>query len=687
MVQTDAIAHNAALDPGHPFGFDDTVRLLRERGRIVRNVALGFIALTILVLLIWPSSYSSTAVVMLDPRKNNITDRSQVLSDLPTDPSSVQNQIQILTSRDLAAEVIQRLGLANDKEFNRALAPFPLNLLASGLTPDEQQSLVTDSFLKHLTAEAEGLSSAVSVSFKAEEPEQSARITNAVVDAYVEGQIRQKSDAARHTTNWLNNRISELSHQAQAAEAAVQSYKVANDLNDTGQGTQSLVDQQLSTINTQLVQARADLAEKQAAYQHVEGLVKSGHASEVSQVVASPLMVQLREQQADAIRSEADLDTRYGPKHPKRVAIESQIHDLDSKVEQEAERIAGSVANDMAVARAQVSSLETSLSHARDQSNTQNLARVKLKALEANAASTRNMYEAFVTRLREAQDQDAVDTPDALIISHATVPARPSSPPRAIILAASIPAGLLLGLLCALAIERMGYETERSVPGRRTAGRFATPIIGTVPDALAPRAADQIVSNHISGFAQAIFAIAGRLAYPTANASPRVILVSGLERREGYVNVAVGLARALALAKRRVIIIDADFAAAAAARTMGVVRTQAGLLDVLSGNISLSRVVARDVYSQALVIATPAEPRNPGALWAAPETRAFLGHLRTTCDFVIIDAPADSNAPGIARLADAVLVVGTAGSASRLKDAAAAFAGPGHPPVGIILTR
>ena len=186
MVQADAVAHTTDFEFGRPFGFDDVARLLRERSRVVCYVMLGFVALTILVLLIWPSSYTSTAVVMLDPRRNNITDRSEVLSELPTDPSSVQNQIQILTSRDLASQVIQRLGLADDKEFNRTRAGFPLNLLAMGLTPDEEHSMVIDAFLKHLNAEAEGLSSAVSVSFSAQDPDKSARITNAVVRAYVD---------------------------------------------------------------------------------------------------------------------------------------------------------------------------------------------------------------------------------------------------------------------------------------------------------------------------------------------------------------------------------------------------------------------------------------------------------------------------------------------------------------------
>src|SRR6185312_9080296 len=82
--------------------------------------------------------------------------------------------------------------------------------------------------------------------------------------------------------------------------------------------------------------------------------------------------------------------------------------------------------------------------------------RVKLRALQSNAASTRTMYEAFVQRLRETQDQDVIQNPDARVIGHAAVPASPSSPKRMQILGASIPAGLLLGLLIALIAERFG---------------------------------------------------------------------------------------------------------------------------------------------------------------------------------------------------------------------------------------
>jgi len=681
-AQSGLFAPAEIANSDRPFGLPELLQLLHKRGRTVLTVAAGVVLLAVLAVLVLPTRYSTTAVVMLDPRKNNITDRSEVLTELPTDPASVQNQLQILTSRDLAATVIDRLGLAQDEEFNPAISPFPLNLFVHARAPDAQRSAIVDRFLKHLRVEAEGLSTAISVTVTAEEAEKAARIGNTLVDSYINSQIAQKTDAAQRTTRWLATRIGQLARQVQDGDAAVQSYKAANELNDGGQGTQSLADQQLSTINTQLIQARADLAQKEATNSHVQALMRSGRVAEVSQVVASPLIVQLRQQQAEEIRNAADITTRYGPKHPKRIAADSALRDLDSKIEQEAERIAGSVANDVAVARAQVQSLENGLAAARDQSNAQNLARVKLRALEASAASTRSMYESFVTRLREAQDQDGVTTPDARIISHASVPAAPSFPPRMLILGASIPAGLLLGVLCALVMERAGSSlAERDAVAVQRP--ISVPVVAYVPGARDPVAADQIVDSPGSEFSRALVSLAARLTAFSPESRPRSVLVSGFDPREAVASVSLGLARALALLGHNVVLFDADLSRSAAARMAGLKARTGGVTGVLAGTLPLSRAIEKDTNSPVLVLAgmPTAHIRTE---WESGAARALLHHLRSVSDFVIIHAPARLEMVPLISLAESVLFVGASDQARPLEKAAAAFA-PAAPNVGLVL--
>jgi uncharacterized protein involved in exopolysaccharide biosynthesis len=233
---------------------------------------------------------------MLDPRINAVLQNSAVLSAQPTDPASVQNQIQILTSRDIAAEVIANLKLYDDPEFAGA-----------GLFSHEAPSAddVIDTFERHLTVSAVGLSTTFTIAFASRDPDKAAAIANAIANAYLQDAVNTQNAASRNTTDFLLSRIHTLAHQVQQAESAVQQYKAVNNLTDTGTGN-SLVDEQLIGVNTALIAAKSDLAEKQANASHINTMLSGGQVGDVSQVVASPLMVQLRTQEADILQKEAE---------------------------------------------------------------------------------------------------------------------------------------------------------------------------------------------------------------------------------------------------------------------------------------------------------------------------------------------------------------------------------------------
>ena len=229
-----------------PFGMADFARVVQTRRGLILRAALAVIGLTAIVLMLWPTSYTATATVMLDQRRNNVTSQTQILSDLPTDAASLQNQIEILTSRELASEVIAKEKLYNDPEFNPALSDNPFAGLSDLLHPSKWMSdggaqktgrdAVIDSVLKHLKVDEQGLSTTFSVGFSSSDPQKSARIANAFVAAYVADQLHAKYDAAQKTTQWLTNRVAQLAKQIQAAEAAVQDYKAKHDLNEGAEG-------------------------------------------------------------------------------------------------------------------------------------------------------------------------------------------------------------------------------------------------------------------------------------------------------------------------------------------------------------------------------------------------------------------------------------------------------------------
>jgi uncharacterized protein involved in exopolysaccharide biosynthesis len=657
--------------------FADFVRIVRARHRLILGIAAACVAITAAILTLLPTQYSAFAEVMLEQRKNNVADASSVLSSLPTDPASVQNQIQILTSRDLASRVVDRLGLENDPEFNRVGAS----------DADTLHQRVVDTFLKHLNAWNEGLSTALSVSFSASTPEKAAQITNAVVDTYVQLQQETKTSATHEATNWLESRVRDLARQVQTADSAVERYKAEHDLNESAEGV-PLIEQQLNALSTQLVQAKADLSQKEATLARVNTLMKSGQEADISQVVASPLIIQLRQQEADLNRTDAELETRYGPKHPKLIAAQSQKRDLEDKIAREVTRVGGSLANDVSVARVQVGTLGSALEQAERQAQAQNLLRVKLKSLEVNAASTHSIYEAFVARLRGIQDQDLLQASDARVISHAAAPNAPSSPHRTLILAASFPAGLMLGLLIALMAEYVAPISQATVVQDATRG---VPLLAEIPGVAHARAADLVIDWPMSPFAQSIWALAYKIAYAAARGGPRTILITSPQAGEGATTIAVSLARAAAKLGRRVIVVDANLQSPSVAPLAGFRSVRNGLTEVLAGRAPLSQTLAKDPRSGALLL-SPARARGDAArVLGSRQFAQLVSHLRHGCDLLLICAPPvlvhDGGTHLLARHADAVMLVARAdiGPRAAVGEAVNALARIPAPPIGIVL--
>ncbi len=668
------------------FGLPDFLRVLNERRVLIRNTMLGVCALTAIVVMLMPTLYSSSAVVMLDQRKNSVADLSAVLSALPTDPSSVQNQIQVLSSRDLALKVIDKLKLYDDPEFNpvldKSLIPsFSLSgLLRGAVQPMDMRDAVVSAFLDRLDVTALGLSTSIDVSFTSRDPEKAARIANALAESYTESQIATKIGAARQAAQWLSERMRQLAQQMQQQESAVELYKAEHDLVESADGN-SLVDQQLIAINTQLVQAQSDLAEKQASYERVQAVVKSGHPADVTQVIASKMIGDLRTQEAEVVRQEADLSTRYGPNHPKLIAIRNEKRDLENKIAQEVASVAGSIASDMAVARAHVSSIEASLARVEKQARTDNMARVRLKGMEANLTSTRTMYESFVSRLRAVQDQDDIQIPEARVISTAPVPSAPSSPHRTLFVLASIPAGLLLGILFALMVERfqgpLPANDMRAEPRQRPA---LPPLLAELPATADMRAADWILDHPDSPYAQALSNLLGRIADVPAGQG-RIVALTSPGAHTGKAVIALALARLASRQGLRTVLVDAD-----RGRIVPPFASGTGLAALLSGAVPLSRALQKDRRSSVALLSAP----PGGGAWAFARTGEIFAHFRRTCDLVIVDASPVGTAgawPALARLCDQVVVVAEKSAPqANFENALRWLVASGTPAAGLIIT-
>jgi Mrp family chromosome partitioning ATPase len=248
---------------------------------------------------------------------------------------------------------------------------------------------------------------------------------------------------------------------------------------------------------------------------------------------------------------------------------------------------------------------------------------------------------------------------------------------------ASIPAGLLLGILAALLVERFQAPLPRTVwPEPEPVLRPApVPVLSPLPPVLARlsattdlRVADWVVDNSTSSYGQALTALVHAVA-PTQRGQARVVALTSAAHDYGKAVIALSLARTASRIGLRVLLIDGDLGRS----VPGV----PGLSGLLSG-VPLDRVLMKDRRTGAWFL--PAA----GSDWTAPRIAELFAYLRRSCDLILIDAaPAAMTRAWAAqaRLSDSILLVAAANAPQPVFEAALrSLVATKTPPSGLIVT-
>ncbi len=262
--------------------------LWRKRWKILRPAILVGLVTLLVVEVITPR-YQSESRVIVEGRDNvylrpdadkDTIDRAVV------DEQAVTSQAQLILSRDLANNVIDKLKLAQLPEFDPALggiSPIKSVLGALGIvrnpmsmTPQER---VLEAYYDRLTVYPVEKSRVIVIDFLSEDPELAARVANAIADGYLALQSKVKQQQAQTAGLALAGEINSLRKKVVEAEAKVEAYRAKSNLL-VGTNNTTLSAQQLGDMNAQLVAARAQKADAEAKAKLIRDMLRSGQPIE-----------------------------------------------------------------------------------------------------------------------------------------------------------------------------------------------------------------------------------------------------------------------------------------------------------------------------------------------------------------------------------------------------------------------
>jgi capsular exopolysaccharide synthesis family protein len=149
------------------------------------------------------------------------------------------------------------------------------------------------------------------------------------------------------------------------------------------------------------------------------------------------------------------------------------------------------------------------------------------------------------------------------------------------------------------------------------------------------------------------------LRFSRGNDQRQVIVVASAVRGEGRTTTVVRLATAMAVAKRRVLVIDCDLRGHSVATALGLAGSP-GLTSVLTGDAHVAQVIQPCKHKRFDVLASGPTSDDLSELLASAEMEALLVELRRQYDMIVIDSPAllsATDAATVAPLADGVVLL------------------------------
>lgn len=407
-------------------------------------VTLLVLAAAFLVLTMLPRLYESSASILVEPRSNVYTRSAneQAPTSGAADASVVSSQIELIKSRDTLLGVIDRLDLRSKPEFNGSQSGFSplgviMQLIGRGSTPISVDERVINTLYDRMTVIQQRDSRIISILVRSTDPQLAADIANAVAAAHVARRTQLSLSDTAEASDWLRQEIERLRTVVGDAEAAVAQYRVDNDL-FIGTNNTSLLDQQLSTITTQITSAqeRKNTAQSRAAV--IRGLLERGQPIEsVADARNSAVVQQLSQEKARLQGQLAQLSATLLSNHPSIRALNAQIAELDSRINQEGYRVASALEAEAQVEADLEASLQADLNRFKETASTATQDTVALDSLQREAKAQRDLLEAYLMRYNEASSRaDAGSAlPDVRVVTEAAPSVTPAFPKTALILA------------------------------------------------------------------------------------------------------------------------------------------------------------------------------------------------------------------------------------------------------------
>ena len=146
------------------------------------------------------------------------------------------------------------------------------------------------------------------------------------------------------------------------------------------------------------------------------------------------------------------------------------------------------------------------------------------------------------------------------------------------------------------------------------------------------------ISNPTSPIAEAYRTLRTNIQFSSIDKKVQVVCVTSTGPGEGKSTVASNLAVVTAQSGKKTLLIDCDQRKPRQHKIFGV-SNEKGLSNLLADESTFAFAVQKTGVDNLLILSAGTKPPNPSELLSSSKMRNFIGSLRSSLDFIIIDTP------------------------------------------------
>ncbi|MCK5359195.1 MAG: GumC family protein, partial [Gammaproteobacteria bacterium] len=321
----------------------------------------------------------------------------------------------------------------------------------------------------------------VKIGFSSASPELAALIANSVVDAYIQRNLNERFKEMKKVSDWMNKSLGGIATQLGSSEEKLQDYRSKENLVDVGKGTSGFLNQALDELSNRLTSERIKYNELRVLKLQA-GRFKRMTLDEVlnnPSIYKHPTLSELKSSEVSAGRNVAELQKRYGPRHPKMKQANAELEAIRSRYKELIPSIIRGIDEDYEVSRQNMASLQQQYDELNLQKQNVNVKAFEIERLQQDVEGNRKLRDLFMEEYKQTSLNSSFETDRVRVVDAAKVPGYPSRPNKQRIIMMWIMLALFAGVGLAFFIEYVDQTIKTSEDVERL---LNTPVLGMLPE-------------------------------------------------------------------------------------------------------------------------------------------------------------------------------------------------------------